>query len=452
MRRTFVLALLLLVLVLGCASQRPVEPKGAESATGTASPGAPGPEASVPSTPPDAQADLAASGEPAWLTRARAREATLDGSWPVGAADAWFVARVPARPEPGSAPYDEGVDYAFDFDVAVDASISCRVLRVAGSPSERLQSTSLALFESLERSVGPIGWRRIEQIVVGSLGPAPFMGIDWLFGAGAEDETAGTNALSLRFAVKDEAGLLCLKLGLGYEETLRAIFESLVGSFERADPPPPAALEEVVVVSFSGRRLGVGQRVVRRDDEGDLRDELLLHVLAPVAPDRTTAITSYRYEWVDGRDLRLVNAGMTSLRDGEETLDLALVPSTGAEPLVIGGHRAGEPIEVVLPGEREVESQLAAIARTRAALAGSDPKGETRSSRVWSDVSPLEISDATLRIDALVDPQHARGVATVGTSVIEVLLERATGQTVASRYDAAGTSIAVERVFARGAP
>lgn len=450
MGRAFLLGLALLGLV-GCAagapfgrvetapSAEPPPPAGASDASPT------------PPTTPAPSAEPVTPEEPEWLVRDRAREATLEGSHSVAASDGWFVASVPAKPEPASVPFEDGVDYAFDFDLAADVSITCRVLRTAGSPAELLRATSLGMFESVGRAVGPVSARRIERIVAGAIGAAPFMGIDWLFVARTQDGEA-TNGLALRHAVKDEAGILCMKLGIGYGETLRTIFESLVGSFARVDPPPPAVFEEVVVASLSGRPVGVGRRVVRRDDEGDLRDELLLHVLTPVAPDRTSAFTNQRYEWVDGRDLRLLNAGMASFRDGEEQSSLTLESAGDDGPLVIRGHRAGEPVERVLAGEPELESQLAAIARTRAALSRPDPTAEPLSSRVWSEVAPLRISEATLRITELVDAQRARGVATVGRSVVEVLIERATGQTLSASYDVEGTSITVERVFARGTP
>lgn len=437
--------LLLVLLLLGCGAGRPFARPAAPSsdALGTPSPSEPASEG--------ASASATEASIPAWLVEARAREASLDGRFAVAAADGWFVSQVPARPEPESVSFEEGVDYAFDFAVAADVSITCRVLRVASSPPELLRSTSQALLESVDRSVGPVTTRRIERITAGAVGEAPFMGIDWLFVANTAEGDV-TDGLALRYGVKDEAGILCMKLGLGYAETLRAVFEELVEGFARTDPPPDPVFEEIVVASFAGQRLGVGRRAVRSDAEGDLQDEVLLHVLTPIGPDRAAAITSHRYEWVDGRALRLLNAGLTSLRDGEETSSLVLERSDDGRSLVIRGHRAGAPVEVALPDEPAVESHLAAIARTRAALAAPDPQAERLESRVWSDEAPLAISDATLRITALVDPERARAVATVGATVVELVLERATGQTLTSSWDVEGTPIVVERVFARGQP
>ncbi|MEZ4331241.1 MAG: hypothetical protein R3F35_05790 [Myxococcota bacterium] len=431
---------------LGCGA------KPAFSGRGPASSDAHG-ASSSPADAPTGTASAPEASIPEWLVEARAREARFDGRFVVAAEDGWFASHLPARPEPASVPFEEEADYAFDVDVDAvdDVSITCRVQRTASSPPELLRSTSTALLESVGRAVGPIATRRIEAVTAGAIGAAPYLGIDWLFVA-STDEGDVTDGLALRYAVKDEAGILCMKLGLGYAETLRAIFEQLVEGFTRTDPPPQPVFEEVVVASFAGQRLGVGRRIVRRDDEGDLQDEVLLHVLTPVGPDRTTAITSHRYEWVDGRDLRLLNAGMTSLRDGEEVSSLALEQADDGGSLLIRGHRAGEPVEVVLPAGPTVESNLAAIARTRAALAAPDPLEEALASRIWSDASPLAISDATLRITALVDAERARAVATVGGAVVELLLERATGQTLTSAWDVSGTPVVVERVFARGVP
>ncbi len=386
-------------------------------------------------------------GDPAWLLQARTRAGQME-RYDVRASDGWFRATVPARPM--EAVVDAKDDqYGLRLDVGAPHPISCAVMRDAPDPPYFLQTASRATLSQLARESSGVESYEVADIDVGSIDGAIFMGIAWeVVLESADGGTPGS--VDLLYGIREGAGVFCTKIDIGFRLEFLAIFSHLLEHLELAKPRRAPAFEDITLVSWDGRPVGLSTETIHIDEDGFLQDEQLYHRLYSPGGKQLAALTRYTYEWVDPEDLSVMRAGMVRIVNGTMALNVELGWSAKRERWVVHGQKDGENIDAPLADRRGPDAILASVRAVRERLASAHPVGSSVEIRRWRSHDPTQIETSKLRITEIVDDEHARAELESPSSHDEIVLERRTGMFVSSIERSESRVIERKRIYVAG--
>ncbi len=375
------------------------------------------------------------------------RESALVELRTVASRDGWFETKVAAIPETKSVEFEDDA-YPLVFDLGAGEPIDCWVMREWKNPPWVLREFSSGLSEVHE--IGGIESSRIVGIGADAVDGAIYMGVEWDLDLRTWLGPA-PGSIHLLYAVKQGAGILCAKHEIGYRESFVGVFRSFVRNFQTVDAPKAPEFASVSVLSIDGRNYGLSIEVVTRDDEGDWKSELRIHMLLPNGPDSLLATSSYQTEWTSGRDRSLLAAYRDSFEDDEQVGELSLLWSAERKRWVVSGTHRGLAIEQDLDPGSSPASALAVVGATREALAAPEPVGQVLTTSIWSQVDPTRLTEATLRIDEILDSERARATSVVDSAVGEAIVERATAETLSLKVrSGSGLRVDFDRIHVQG--
>lgn len=382
------------------------------------------------------------------LEQLRSREGELVLAREIKASDGWFIARVPA-PAVRSSVAPENDQYLIELKIGAEQPVHCLVSRKPGDPPVHLQRVSAGMLDRIAEAIGPIASKQVERIDAGSIGRAPYMGVEWSFWVNSPEGRA-PGSVHLLYALKDGAGLTCYKGEIGYTQTFVRLFEEFVKSFEVAEVLPQPTFLAISRISVNGQTAGLNVATVRVDDDGLRKSEVTLHLVESSRADSLNATSVYEYELAKSSDMSLIEQGRVRVANGDRALDLAIRRSDDGKRWVVKGTRRGHPIDADLADEAGPTTRLASLNALRVALVSDDSVNQVLTRRYWSPDEPTRVEDVHLRIVELLDDDRARVAETFEGGKSEAIVERASGHTISSIREIGGMKVTSQQIFVAG--
>jgi hypothetical protein len=388
----------------------------------------------------------AAEGEPAWLVAARAREGTLAEPQRVVAGDGAVSFSVPARVvRPVS--FAEG-SYELGLDIGSKVPVSCEILTDTTDLANFLAATSTVLFDNITANLGgQIQARAVERIDAGAANGAPYLTLDWAMVIRTGEE-ARLGIVKQAVGERDGHVVYCAHDDIGYATAFRAVFTGILESLAVAKPPPAPRYRSIYLLATAGQPLGLQVNTLVTDGDGDLKMTSQASLLVPVDGGLTT-IEEALVEW-SRPDGALINAAYVLQEGAQTTTRLGLAEADGR--WFIDGTQRGSAVRQELAAGDRPSSLLPGSRALRDLAGGDEPEGRSLTLRLWAaSVEPARLVDVTTRLAALVDGGGIAATQSLGTMEVDMVIERATGDTLRATLPIASQKIDLTRLHTVGA-
>lgn len=390
---------------------------------------------------------LRAQEQPRWLVEAKARESKLTEPADVASEDGWLRSRVPAALK-GKVTLDDGI-YSLDFALDGSSAVSCAVVRGSRDMAAYLVQTAESSFAELQQANGTLEARVVEQSDAGSLGPHPYLALQWVYRANRQGERR-LGGLKQFIAEVDAAVVYCLHDDLGYARSFETVTRALASNLRTTDDPamPKPHFREVSVVSVDGLRVGVVTTTLSRDADGDTKVVNRSALLLQAAPGQLVTQDSVEVQWVRA-DGALINAAQVKSGNGQLSEDMTLQRDE-QDRWRARGKINGKPVDAEVTG---TPASFVALAKARRQLmAQAEPAGTRTDAMTWSslDLTRLLPARATMLAPVAADRYAVR--EEIGGVAIESVLDRQTGTMASARMQLGPRTMNFERVHRQGEP
>lgn len=388
-----------------------------------------------------------AADEPAWLTKARAAEATPMAPVDIRSPDGELTARVPAKLA-GPITKDDA-EYLLQFDVGPDVVVNCELLFDGFDSASLLRSTATMTFDEVSKSYAKVETSVVEGLDVGAWGTYPYLSVRWLYRAAAE---GGAQLGGLKQVAVDlhDHGLYCAVVDLGYEQTLLSITRSLVETLElkgRSQPQPKYL--DISTISLGTTKIGWSVNEISVDADGDLRTIAKSAMLAPAAQGGATAGDTVLVEWTDAKGAML-NAAYVSVANGSTEADLKLVSESEGQWRMSGTFKS-KPLDTAIAGGPPSSTYAEALKR-RTAMASPNPVGYQTTTTMWTSLDPTRFLEGRFRILERLPDGTFRAEDALGPVTATSVIDPTTGWPIKTSLPLGPQTMTIERIYQRGAP
>jgi len=389
----------------------------------------------------------ALAGDPRWLVDARAQEGRLITPQVVTSDDQQVSFAVPIALS-GKLQADEK-SYTANFTLGPQAIARCEILKDAFNVAAMIREAARVTFSKvIEPSQGKIEYRGVVGIDAGVAGAVPFLSASWVYrvhgGKGAR-----LGALRQYAASQSGHNVYCALNNLGYTRTFNTIAQALIESLKSRGDEEVPYYSEVSVASMGDRRIGFDALELRRDKDGDTKAVETNVLLIAVTPDTLRAQDAVHLEWVHP-DGTLINGKHVIASNGEIDMDLALKRGEGESWLVQGRFKGKDVKETISGGSPS--TWLSQTNLVRALLARAEPVGAETSESSWLASDPGRFTDESLRVTAAVDPNSFSVRQAAGGEIVDLVVDRGTGQARQGTMQLGPESLKIDRVFVQGSP
>ena len=387
----------------------------------------------------------AATGEPAWLTEARAREGKLIEARAFRSEDGTLRGRVPAKLR-NDVELEDGT-YFLELDVGTDTPVSCEVMVEEFDLARMLRSTANVTFDRLAEAQGRIDLKAVERTDAGVFGSRPYIALDWAY----RTQTAGGPMLGgLKQVVVDmhAFGLYCAHVDLGYSSTFAQIVRTLAESIELEGAAAAPPYLEVQTLRLGQQPVGVATWTLETDDDGDVRSLLSNSMVVPAGDGAVTAQDSVHLQWMTA-DGRLLNAMHVESNNDETPTRLELRPAEDSAAWQVSGTFMGKPLSADVGEEAPVTALAQARAR-RELLAGPDPVGRRLQERSWTVADPTRLLASTFEVTGRDGAGHYLAKESAGPLKLDEVMDSATGTPVRMSTSIGPSTLLLERVYLHG--
>lgn len=346
---------------------------------------------------------------------------------------------------PFSQETDEDGTHAIRIPLEGSVEAYCFVWTHESELGATVVRTGDVVLESVRDEGGfTLGERQIAELRSGEIEGVPYQSMKTVAMLGFEDQPA-VALMKAAAANKQGRGIACNHWDAGYSATFDRIFEELVRSFEVTAPPPAPFYEEIAVVRIAELDVGVISTRMRRDAEGDVETTTESSLLIPRSASEVGSSYSRTIEWSTPNGW-LINAFAFETAPADETLKLALRWYEEGGWHVAGSFQ-GKAIDTGIGYREPLGGALAEALILKNELAPRGERDEVSMMRWLPDANPVELVEATIRLDEA-DPDFA--IVSVGGIELRVSLDEA-GTVESARMKVAGNEMRIERIFQRGA-
>jgi hypothetical protein len=382
---------------------------------------------------------------PKWLVEARARESKPIAPREVRSKDNWLIAKVPARAVGAIEKVDSS--YSIEFDHGDGASIYCEVVPDGIDLADMVRVSAHSTLKRLADLQGEIEMQQIDKLDAGVFGDVPYLSISWLYTVkSAKGPLIGAfKQISMK---KDETGIYCAHVDVGYTKTFENIVRALAATLQTADVHRTPYYHEVATVSVGATKSGVVIITLERDAEGDSVATQKTSILLPAPAGNVTSQDSVNIEWIDS-DAALINAVHIIARDGELTSNLKLNAKDGQ--WVVDGEMQGKAVSTRLEQDAHPGTWVAQAWQLRKLLAAPGAVGAVHTIPMWASSNPAKLTDGTTKILAKIDDRRYHALSKIGTLNADVTLDAETGLPSDAEIKMGPQKMKLERVFVSGA-
>jgi hypothetical protein len=382
-----------------------------------------------------------------WVDEQRTREADAKPLVGIAAPDGSFKGRVAAELHDSIGGKEE--QFYARFDIGAAAPMECTFFPEELDLATSLQANSAETFDLLVEHFGTVEGRRISAVDAGSFGASPFLAIDWMYVTTIEEEEAAGEIKHVVASV-DGRSIYCIHNELGYKETFRRAFRSLVENIEYdAVTELPPQYSEILVYSVQDRRVGIEQVTLAYDDEGDARTVVYDALLFAASESELIAqdSTDVQFTTANGAMMNQIHA---LYRNGEAESSLTLLP--GADPGVwhVEGSFKSKPIDALFY-EENLSSWLGNAVILQEALEGRGAEAIVEVVQWIPHVHPIEPIALSVRVQEAFASGDFSAQMSVGPVQMDVVID-GSGSTKSGVVRLGAADLQVERIFAEGKP
>lgn len=369
---------------------------------------------------PDAKPDTG------WFEKLLAREAEPLPVIELRSGDGYFEARVPAKIVSGPDRIDGDHFVQLDGGMGTEEPVECWVFHDEKDLAGSLLGFSEATFDQIGKNLGEIEERAVQHVHAGSLGPVPYLGLDWIYRVATE---AGPRAgqVKHRIASREGRSVYCQHASVGYSRTFQRVFEALVESMAFRERPQAPHYVETQIYSLDGQDLGVGRITHVVDEDGDVKitdtSGLLMPFEARTLRTQDTVTVTF-----STREGSMINQLAVEADDGKLTQELRLDPADEGGWKVTGTFQ-GEPMDATIEGG-EIRTDLGERLDLRRFLRTAEEKASTAYPTWSEDVDPTRIlatkvtllgrNDVGARVTLTIGPLEMAGVVDENGSAVEM--------------------------------
>jgi len=298
--------------------------------------------------------------------------------------------------------------------------------------------------DSSARANGDIVDRATYFADAGTVADAPFMSLETLYMMEAADEQR-TGFAKVRIARIDDVHLACSHNQIGFRETFANIFTNLVQSATFTRQPVQPFYREVYRQSIDGLGLGVIERSMAIDADGDLALTTVDSMVVPDTSSTATTTDTFNFGFFR-KGYELINLRTIGSVNGTIGYNVNFQPA-GENVYRITGTNGGDEIDFAIEddvGHMSVPQRMLAI---QALLA--DPDRQSVTFRMWQPEAALgQLIESTLAFD---EDGREQLLATVtnGDNSVKVKVDP-NGSYISTEFEIAQGTFRVDRVFKTG--
>jgi hypothetical protein len=393
-----------------------------------------------------AQQTLAA--EPQWLTDARAREGKLEALREIHSTDGWFSAQLPVAVV-GRIDKVQG-SYTVEFSVGSDTTATCEIYPETKDPAALIRVVAQKVFpEVIEKAQGKVERRAIEVLNADQFGTTPYLALNWLYRVN-DGKEARVGSFKQYAADKENHGIYCQHIDIGYVHTFETVVRALIESLEFHDKTPAQKpfYSELSVASLRGLRVGYSMVTLVHDADGDVKAENRSAMLLPVTPDTVQSFDSSHVEWTHPDGSMINAAHIVSVND---VLDMNLGLTSKKGVWHVQGEFKTKKIDQNLESQTLPSSWLSESLQRRAWLGGNSSAPRENVSSEWISADPVHFTESR---DVLLEQPPQIGAAhfrnTTAGIVSDITADASTGQLLKAVVPVANQTITMERIDTQG--
>lgn len=385
-----------------------------------------------------------AAAEPQWLKDARAREGKPGRAIELKSKDGWLKAKVPAKVV-GDIEKTEG-SYTIELDIGSDQPAFCEIMPDGFDMADMIRRNLDFTMGQVEQAQGKVELRGLEAIDAGVFGNVPYLQTQWIYrvnDAGTQ-RLGGFKQISME---KNDKGIYCAHVDLGYTQTFAAVVKAFAETFETTNDAPAPYYEEITVATMGGKKIGIALTTLERDKDGDTKAVETTAMLVPGPEGTLHSQDAVHLEWIR-TDNSLINATHFIAKDGELTTSLSL--NVVDDTWVVDGDLDGKKINEKLKGDGQPGTWVAQAFGIRKLLAADNPIGAEHRMASWLASDPTKLVDASVKVIAKAGDKQFKALATAGEINATVTLDKASGTVVAAEVKMGAIGITMERVYLKG--
>jgi hypothetical protein len=325
--------------------------------------------------------------------------------------------------------------------------MACTVYTDVVDLGHALKLTAQASFEAISKALGKVDNTEIERTDAGWNGAATYLGAEWLFTV-MQNKEKRLGALHQLIFNKNETYVYCGFGELGYSRAFNTVAHEFVKSLETKDDKPAPDYLDVVTVSLSDRKWGVGTIHIATDSAGDRRMTESTSMLIPVTATTLRTQDSVRVEF-SSADGTLINAVAVKSQDGEFESNVKLDPVKDGGWLVTGTYK-GKKIKEKIPKDSEPTSYLAQLASARELVNLESPANQSRSFLAWEASNPGVLTPTTISALEAVGTDQWSVRESRGGVMIDEVINKSDGTMAKANMKLGSQTMTIERVWSQG--
>ena len=288
---------------------------------------------------------------PDWLKDAMAKEASLEQHSLIEFEKLGLKFQVPGKVNQEST--DEGFSY-YTVDIGSGVPVECYIHSVFDGAANSL----LAIMEAGIEVSEQVNNKKLSQkfnfaLDSGVIGEVPYLAMDVMYHLGDDDQKlAGiVKGMSAR---NGDYLLTCTHNELGYHQTFKRIFESVVSGFKV--PAQEPFYQAIYQFSFNGTPMGYARETYLLDADGDIVNVGDSGMLVAVDANSVMRTDSFGQEW-SKPDGSLINAYEISVENSELASELSIQWQN--DTWQVTGESHGKSVEYVLGHKETLSSSYA---------------------------------------------------------------------------------------------
>ena len=382
--------------------------------------------------------------EPQWLKDARAREGKVSRAVELKSKDNWFKARVPAKVI-GDIEKSEG-SYTVQLDIGSEQPAFCEIMPDGFDMADMLRRNLEFTMGQVAEAQGKVELRVLESIDAGVFGNVPYLQTQWVYRVndGTATRLGGFKQISME---KNDKGIYCAHVDLGYTKTFAAIARAFAETFETTSDGVAPYYEEIAIATMAGKKIGVALTTLERDKDGDTKAVETTAMLVPTPEGTLHSQDAVHLEWIRP-DASLINATHFIAKDGELTTNVSL--NVVEDAWVVAGDLAGKKLNEKLAGDAQPGTWVALAKGLRKLLATDNPVGAEHSMSTWLASDPGRLIDARTKVISKVGSKQFKAQATAGDMNATITIDKDSGTVENAELKMGSMEMKVQRVYLKG--
>ncbi len=332
------------------------------------------------------------------------------------------------------------------LDIGGDQPAFCEIMPDGFDMADMLRRNLEFTMGQVAEAQGKVELRMLEFIDAGVFGNVPYLQTQWVYRVndGTAPRVGGFKQISME---KNDKGIYCAHVDLGYTKTFAAIARAFADTFETTTDTPAPYYEEIAIATMSGKKIGVALTTLERDKDGDTKAVETTAMLVPTPDGTLHSQDSVHLQWIRP-DASLINATHFIGKDGELTTSLTL--NVVEDAWVVDGDLDGKKFNEKLETDAQPGTWVALAKGLRKLLATDNPIGAEHTMATWPASDPGKFTDAKTKVTSKIGTTQFKAQATAGDMNATITIDKESGTVDVAEMKMGPLDVKIERVYLKG--